>query len=157
MSASIEVTHLGMLFKPRRSLGQFLSHSRPRPTATWALRDVSLQVTEGRVFGLLGPNGAGKTTLLKIISGLILPTQGSARVAGHDTVRDAGAVKRMMGFMSSDERSFYWRLTGRENLRFFGSLHQLHGKELGDRIAYLLDHLELEEHADKPVGEYSSG
>jgi ABC-2 type transport system ATP-binding protein len=157
MPAAIEILHLGMRFKPRRSLGQLLSRSRPRPSETWALKDVSLQVPSGTIFGLLGPNGAGKTTLLKILSGLILPSSGSTRVQGHDTVHAAAAVKRSLGLMSSDERSFYWRLTGRENLRFFGSLYRLQGRELADRIGYLLDRLELQGQADKPVGEYSSG
>jgi len=157
MSAPIEISHLSRLFKPRRSLGQLLTRSRPRARETWALRDVSLEVPEGAIFGLLGSNGAGKTTLLKILSCLILPTGGTVRVGGHDLQRNNGSIQRVLGFVSSDERSFYWRLTGRQNLRFFGSLYQLHGKALSERIAYLLDRLELGEQADKPFGDYSSG
>ena len=157
MSASIEILHLSKLFRPRRSLGQFLTRSRPKSRETWALKDVSLQVPEGTIFGLLGPNGAGKTTLLKILSCLILPTGGTARVGGYDAHRNDGAVQRVLGFVSSDERSFYWRLTGRQNLRFFGSLYQIHGQPLSKRISYLLDRLELGDQADKPFGDYSSG
>jgi len=157
MSAPIEILHLSRVFKPRRSLGQLLTRSRPRTRETWALKDVSLEVPEGAIFGLLGPNGAGKTTLLKILSCLILPTDGTVRVAGYDIHRNDGAIQRTLGFVSSDERSFYWRLTGRQNLRFFGSLYQLHGKALSQRISYLLDRLELGEQADKPFGDYSSG
>jgi ABC-2 type transport system ATP-binding protein len=157
MSASIEIQHLSKLFRPRRSLSQLVTRSRPRSPETWALRDVSLEVPEGTIFGLLGPNGAGKTTLLKILSCLILPTGGIARVGGFDAQRNDGAIQRVLGFVSSDERSFYWRLTGRQNLRFFGNLYQIHGKSLSDRISYLLDRLELGDQADKPFGDYSSG
>ncbi|MCI0568841.1 MAG: ABC transporter ATP-binding protein [Acidobacteria bacterium] len=134
-----------------------MTRSRPRAREIWALKDVSLQVPEGAIFGLLGPNGAGKTTLLKILSCLILPTGGTVKVGGHDTQRNDGAIQRVLGFVSSDERSFYWRLTGRQNLRFFGHLYQIHGKPLSDRISYLLDRLELEDQAEKPFGDYSSG
>jgi ABC-2 type transport system ATP-binding protein len=124
---------------------------------TLALQAVSLEVSAGSIVGLLGPNGAGKTTLLKILAGLILPTAGTARVGGWDTRADERKVKGALGLMTSDERSFYWRLTGRQNLRFFGSLHGLHGRTLEERIRYLLHRLELEEPADKPFGDYSSG
>jgi ABC-2 type transport system ATP-binding protein len=157
MSAPIEILHLSRLFKPRRSLGQLLTRSRPKARETWALKDVSLEVPEGAIFGLLGPNGAGKTTLLKILSCLILPTEGMVRVGGHETHRNDGAIQRILGFVSSDERSFYWRLTGRQNLLFFGRLYQLHGKALSERISYLLTRLELGDQADKPFGDYSSG
>jgi ABC-2 type transport system ATP-binding protein len=157
MSASIEILHLSRLFKPRRSLGQLLTRSRPKARETWALKDVSLEVPEGAIFGLLGPNGAGKTTLLKILSCLILPTAGTVRVAGHDTSRNDGSIQRILGFVSSDERSFYWRLTSRQNLRFFGGLYHIHGKALSDRISYLLDRLELADQADKPFADCSSG
>jgi ABC-2 type transport system ATP-binding protein len=121
------------------------------------LREVSLDVPAGALVGLLGPNGAGKTTLLKILAGLILPTAGTARIGDWDTRADERKVKSALGFVTSDERSFYWRLTGRQNLRFFGSLQALHGRVLEERIRYLLQRLELEEPADKPYGDYSSG
>jgi ABC-2 type transport system ATP-binding protein len=157
MPGPIAIHQLTKMFRPRRSLGQFLTRSRPRSPETWALKGVTLDVPTGSIFGLLGPNGAGKTTLLKILSGLILPTQGTARVGGFDVAHQDGQIQRILGFVSSDERSFYWRLTGRENLRFFGSLYSLHGKALSERLDYLLERLELKEQADKPFGEYSSG
>ena len=136
---------------------QFLPGGPEKPPETWALRDITLEVAEKSIFGLLGPNGAGKTTLLKILSGLILPTEGSARVAGHDVAASDTVIKRLLGYVSSDERSFYWRLTGRQNLSFFGSLYESHGGALRDRIQYLLARLELTGKADQPFGEYSSG
>ena len=157
MPAAIEIHHLSRVFRSRRSLRQFFPGAPPKPRETWALRDISLQVPRGEIFGLLGPNGAGKTTLLKILSCLILPSEGTARVGGFDAVQNESAIKRFLGFVSSDERSFYWRLTGRENLNFFGSLHEMGGRHLSERIAYLLDRLDLTEQADKRFGDYSSG
>jgi len=157
MSAPIEIQKLARRFRARRSLGQFVTRSRPRAPETWALKGITLEVPSGSIFGLLGPNGAGKTTLLKILSCLILPTEGTARIGGFDVVHHDRQIQRILGFVSSDERSFYWRLTGRENLRFFGSLYHLHGKDLTDRVSYLLERLELKDQADKPFGEYSSG
>jgi len=157
MPAAIEIHHLSKVFRRRRSLRQLFPGAPPKPRETWALRDISLQVPRGMIFGLLGPNGAGKTTLLKILSCLILPNEGEARVGGYDTVQEDTAIKRVLGFVSSDERSFYWRLTGRENLQFFGTLYEIQGRELSDRIAYLLKRLDLPEQADKPFGDYSSG
>src|SRR5262245_5307558 len=157
MPSPIEVQQLGKRFRRRRSLMQLFPGGPKKPRATWALREVSLQVPERSIFGLLGPNGAGKTTLLKILSCLILPTEGTAKVAGHDAARAGTAIKRLLGYVSSDERSFYWRLTGRQNLAFFGSLYESHGGALRERIRYLLDRLELTGQADQPFGEYSSG
>src|SRR4030095_12237111 len=157
MPSAIEVHPLSKFFRRRRSLKRLLPGTSGNTRETWALRDVSFKVPEGSIFGLLGPNGAGKTTLLKTLSCMILPTEGTAQVGGSDTAEDTTAIKRMLGYVSSDERSFYWRLTGRENLQFFGSLYQLHGKGLADRIAYLLGRLEIEDQADKPFGDYSSG
>ncbi|PYQ13765.1 MAG: ABC transporter ATP-binding protein [Acidobacteria bacterium] len=157
MPPPVEIHHLSKVYRRRRSLKRLLPGTQGNPLETWALRDVSLEVPKGSIFGLLGPNGAGKTTLLKILSCLVLPSGGRASVGGHDTVLGDTAIKRMLGYVSSDERSFYWRLTGRENLQFFGSLYQMHGKVLTDRIAFVVNRLELSEQVDKPFGEYSSG
>jgi ABC-2 type transport system ATP-binding protein len=157
MTSPIETFGLSKVFLRKKSLRQFLVPHTPKERETWALTDVSFQVPMGTIFGLLGPNGAGKTTLLKILSCLILPTAGEARVDGHDTRIAEARVKRLLGFVTSDERSFYWRLTGKENLQFFGSLYQIHGKLLLDRIAFLLERLDLAEQAEKPFRDYSSG
>jgi ABC-2 type transport system ATP-binding protein len=157
MLSPIEIISLSKVFRRKKSLRQILSGPMAKAKETWALRDVSLKVPEGAIYGLLGPNGAGKTTLLKILSCLILPTSGQVRVGGFDTRESGTEVKRTLGFVTSDERSFYWRLTGRENLQFFGNLNQLHGRTLAGRIDFLLDHLDLSEQADKPFREYSSG
>ncbi len=157
MLPPVETAGLSKVFRRKKSLREMATHPTRKAEETWALRDVSLLVPEGAIFGLLGPNGAGKTTLLKILSCVVLPTSGEARVRGLDTRASETRVKRILGFVTSDERSFYWRLTGKENLQFFGSLHQMHGRTLADRIAFLLDRLDLSEQADKPFRDYSSG
>src|SRR5438552_2487259 len=103
-----------------------------------ALDRVSLAVEPAQLFSLLGPNGAGKTTLIKILTTLVLPTSGRAFVAGSDVIRDPDAVKRRIGVVMSDERSFYWRLTGRQNLEFFATLHGLAGQDRTPRMEALL-------------------
>jgi ABC-2 type transport system ATP-binding protein len=120
------------------------------------LRGIDLQVGEGEIFGLLGPNGAGKTTLLKILSCLILPDKGSAVVGGHDT-RKEYQVKKKIGLVHSDERSFYWRLSARENLRFFARLYDVPGRRIEGRIDELLRRVDLLQAADRPFADYSSG
>jgi ABC-2 type transport system ATP-binding protein len=157
MLSPIETTGLSKVFRRKKSLREMVLHPARKTEETWALREVSFQVPEGAIFGLLGPNGAGKTTLLKILSCVVLPTSGEARVKGLDTRAAETQVKRALGFVTSDERSFYWRLTGKENLQFFGSLHQMHGRPLADRIAFLFDRLDLAEQAEKPFRDYSSG
>jgi ABC-2 type transport system ATP-binding protein len=115
-----------------------------------------LEVREGEIFGILGPNGAGKTTLLKILSCLVLPDRGTARVRGVDTVRE-NRVKPMIGLVHSDERSFYWRLTARENLRFFARLYNLPGPQIKQRVDELLERVDMLEAAERPFSGYSSG
>jgi ABC-2 type transport system ATP-binding protein len=122
-----------------------------------AVEQVTLSVKEGELFGLLGPNGAGKTTLVKMLSTLILPSEGQARVAGYDVVTDAEAIRQVVGLINAEERSFFWRLSGRENLRFFAGLHNLFGSVADARIDELLHLVGLTEHGDKRFMGYSSG
>src|SRR4026209_2119066 len=90
-----------------------------------ALNGVDLEIKRGELFGLLGPNGAGKTTLIKILTTLLLPTSGEARINGFHVERDANAVRASVGCMLMGERGLYWKLTGRENLIYFGALYHL--------------------------------
>jgi len=125
--------------------------------STTAIDDICLDIREGEILGLLGPNGAGKTTLIKILSTLILPTDGIAKIYGYDVVRDKSQIKKLIGLIHSDERSFFWRLTGRQNLEFFSSLFQLPTRLANGRIDELLALVELEEHADNMFHNYSTG
>jgi ABC-2 type transport system ATP-binding protein len=121
-----------------------------------ALRDVSLQVAPGALYGLLGPNGSGKTTLFRILSTLMPPSEGRARVLGQDTARDAEAVRQRLGVVFQDE-ALDDNLTVRENLRFQASLYGLHGAERRERIDALLRRLDIADRADDAVSALSGG
>ncbi|MGE5618851.1 MAG: ATP-binding cassette domain-containing protein [Sphingomonadaceae bacterium] len=156
MKKAIEVRDLSKSYPKPMSFREILRHRRWR-SKTDALRGVGFHVAEGEVFGLLGPNGAGKTTLIKILCTLVLPTEGSASVNGFDVVRDPAAVRRSIGYVVADERSFYWRLTGRQNLRFFATLNNLIGKEGERRVEEVADLVGLREELDTPFLHYSTG
>lgn len=121
-----------------------------------ALQDINLSIAYGEIFGLMGPNGAGKTTLFKILSTLLLLTSGEAFVAGYN-INDADKVKESIGFVSSDERSFYWRLSGRENLKFFAALYSLSPSEIKQRIEWAAETIGIEEFIDRRFDSYSTG
>ncbi|MEM0347777.1 MAG: ABC transporter ATP-binding protein [Zestosphaera sp.] len=124
-----------------------------------ALRGISFTVNYGEVVGLLGPNGAGKTTTIKILSTLLLPDSGEARVGGFDVVKEASKVRKLIGVMLSVEKGFYGKLTGRENLVYFGSLYGLSGAELRRRVDEMMELVGLKEleAEDKLYEEYSTG
>jgi ABC-2 type transport system ATP-binding protein len=121
-----------------------------------ALDGVSFDVRKGSVFGLLGTNGAGKTTLIKIAYSLLLPTSGSVLILGEDPIREGVRIRRRMGMVNSEERSFYWRLSGRRNLEFFASLHGMGREEAGRRIEELGELLEMD-YLDVAFSDYSTG
>lgn len=121
-----------------------------------AVDRVSLHIAQGELFGLLGVNGAGKTTLIKMLSTLIEPTSGSARVNGYHIRQDA-AIKSSIGLVTSDERSFYWRLSGRQNLYFFASLYGLPSDQLEERVEHVLEQVELQQAAENRFLTYSTG
>ena len=122
-----------------------------------ALRNVNLEVHKGACVGLLGPNGAGKTTLLRLLGGLLYPSQGRVTVCGHDTQTDSRLVRAKVGFVLNEERSFYWRLSGIENLEFFGALDDLSGRALRMRIASVLELVGLGRDGQLRVSRYSRG
>ncbi|MFF3712594.1 ATP-binding cassette domain-containing protein [Streptomyces phaeochromogenes] len=119
-----------------------------------ALRGLDLAVAEGTVCGLLGPNGAGKTTAVRLLTTLLRPDAGSARVAGHDLVREPDAVRRAIG-VTGQYASVDGDLTGRENLRLFAKLRRL--PKAAARADELLDRFELADAADRPASTYSGG
>ena len=121
-----------------------------------AVDGVSLTAADGAITGLLGPNGAGKTTLLRMLATLVVPDAGRASVDGIDVARDPHAARRRIGVLS-DARGLYLRLTGRENIRYYGALHGLAGAALAARIDRLLDTLGIGPIADRPAQGYSQG
>jgi ABC-2 type transport system ATP-binding protein len=156
LTPAIEVSGIRKTFFKKRSLGELIRHPFGRAEPIHALRGVDMRVGEGEIFGLLGPNGAGKTTLLKILSCLVLPDEGEARVRGIE-VEQENRVKPLIGLVHADERSFYWRLSARENLRFFARLYNLDGRRIAQRIQELLERVDMTEAADRPFSGYSSG
>ncbi|WP_139977461.1 ABC transporter ATP-binding protein [Nocardioides litoris] len=122
-----------------------------------ALDGVDLEVGRGEVVTLLGQNGAGKSTLLRILGTTVLPDAGTARVAGHDVVLDRRRATRSLGLVLGEERSWYWRLTGRQNLEFFAALHGLRRRTARARAAELLERTQLADAADRAFSGYSSG
>ena len=151
----LEVHGVGMKFPRLKGLLRLVVRTATEHDVV-ALRDVSLTVDKGQVVGLVGPNGAGKTTLLKIISTLLQPTAGNVVVDGYDPRRNARAVRDRIGLVLADDRALYWRLTGRENLEFFGVMHGLTHREARARTDALLEQVGLASR-DKLVFGYSSG
>jgi ABC-2 type transport system ATP-binding protein len=121
-----------------------------------AVDRVSFAVAKGEIFGFLGPNGAGKTTTIKMLTGLLTPTSGSARVAGFDIVRDVEDVKSNIGYMSQ-LFSLYADLTVLENIRLFAGLYGVTGSRLDERIGWVLEMANLAEHRGKLTGELPLG
>src|SRR2546428_1016514 len=122
-----------------------------------ALDGLSLDVGEGELFGILGPNGAGKTTTIKVLTTLLIPTSGSASVLGLDVVRDAKEVRRKIGFVFGGERGLYYRLSGRDNLRYFAELYAVPPHEIASRVDELLELVDLRDRADERVEGDSRG
>jgi ABC-2 type transport system ATP-binding protein len=122
-----------------------------------AVRGVSFEIAEGELFGLLGPNGAGKTTTIKMLITLLIPTKGTARVLGHDVVKDAREVRRKIGYVFGGERGVYERLSGYDNLRYFAELYGVPPKEIRPRIEYLLDLVGLTGREQERAEGYSRG
>lgn len=126
----------------------------PRKTI---VSDVSFTVARGETFGLLGPNGAGKTTVLKLLATLAIPDAGRVEVCGIATDRDAAAARRRIAYCGGGERSFYFRLTVGDNLRFFGTLAGLDGALLRRRIDEALEIVDLRDVERDVYGSLSTG
>ncbi|WP_440764374.1 ABC transporter ATP-binding protein [Natronorubrum sp. DTA7] len=127
------------------------------PTAVTAVDDVSFEIETGSIVGLLGPNGAGKTTLIKSILGMVLPDAGTVRIRGIDVYDRPREAYAYVDAMLEGARNDYWRLTVRENLRYFATISGVDPDSVRDRHDRLLTQLGLEEKADVPVRELSRG
>ena len=155
MENIVETFSLTKRFSMLRSYRALLRFRRKQDLT--AVDSVTLQIREGELFGLLGPNGAGKTTLIKMLCTLILPSEGRALVCGRDIVADAAAVRPLIGLVDCQERSFFWRLSGRQNLQFFAALYGLRDTRADERINELLALVGLSNHAERRFMGYSTG
>jgi ABC-2 type transport system ATP-binding protein len=122
-----------------------------------ALDRVDFEIHDGELFGLLGPNGAGKTTTVKILCTLLEPTSGHAFVKGYDVVKDGGLVRKIVNMVAGGERMLYYRLTGRENLKYFADLYDVPKRDVTTRVDNLLELMGLSDRADDEVEKYSKG
>ena len=130
---------------------------RRRSLEVEAVKGVSFEVEKGELFGLLGPNGAGKTTTIKMLITLLIPTSGSARVLGHDVVKEAREVRRCVGYVFGGERGVYERLSAYDNLRYFAELYGVPGGEQKRRIAELVELVGLTGREKERVEGFSRG
>ena len=121
-----------------------------------AVKGVSFLVEEGEVFGLLGPNGAGKTQTISMLTGVIPPTSGTARIGGYDIITQMDEVKKFNGLVPQD-LALYPTLSARANLNFFGRIYGLRGKGLKERVDDVLRIVALTERADGTVEKFSGG
>jgi ABC-2 type transport system ATP-binding protein len=122
-----------------------------------ALGGVDMDVWPGEVVALLGPNGAGKSTLIRILATTLLPSEGKALIAGCDVTQAPQKARRAIGLVLSEERSFFWRLSGAANLEFFGALHGLGRAMARQRAAEALAVVDLADVASRRVDRYSTG
>ena len=124
--------------------------------AVYAVRGIDLQVEAGEIYAFLGPNGAGKTTTVRMLTTLLRPTGGTARVAGHDVVDGAGEVRRAIG-VALQEAALDPLMTGRELMRLSATLHGIRGRDGRTRADDLLERVGLTGAADRRIGTYSGG
>lgn len=121
-----------------------------------AVKGIDLAVRKGEIFGLLGPNGAGKTTTISMISGLVEPTRGDAKIGGYSIIEQPLEAKKLMGVVPQ-EIALYNSLTGRQNLEFFGKMYGLRGSTLKERVDEVLEFVGLADRQKDKVENYSGG
>lgn len=149
----IQMNEVTKVYETRNRLSLFRSELK-RVTA---VNNLSMNIAEGEIVGLLGLNGAGKTTTIRMLSTLLDPTSGEISVDGMPLAGNRRAVQQMVNMIAGGERMLYWRLTGRENLHYFGRLYGLSASEIHMESEKLLAEVGLSEAAEQPVEQYSKG
>ncbi|MBN2119695.1 MAG: ABC transporter ATP-binding protein [Candidatus Omnitrophica bacterium] len=152
----IETKEITKLFWSPLSLSKISRLDLKRTKPVKALDQISFKCDKGSTLVVLGPNGAGKTTLLKIISTLVLADKGEVKIAGYKVGKDDEKIKSKIGLASGEERSFYWRLTGRQNLEFFASLYGMDKNEIKSRLEILFKLFKID-YQEKRFDTYSTG
>lgn len=155
-SLAVLVEHIDKTFPAAFGYASWIKY-RGNPPRRAALSDVSFDVRRGELFGLLGANGAGKSTLLRLLSGLVVPDRGHMVVNGVDAVREPLRMRRQIGLCTGEERSFYFRLTARENLDYFGALAGLTNARRAERIRDVARAVDLENDLDRRFDGFSAG
>lgn len=155
-AAAIQVHSLHKSYPVIKGYRELLMHPF-RTERIPALKGVDLAVKSGECFCLMGPNGAGKTTLIKILATLVYPERGDIYVTGLNVLKNPAGVKANIGYALNEERSFYWRLTGRQNLEFFAILNNIHARKRDRKINDVLQFTGLFEAADRRFNTYSTG
>jgi ABC-2 type transport system ATP-binding protein len=152
----IETHNLTKTFTKRKQGSSMLHRiTRKSREVIKAVDSIDLEIKKGEIFGLIGPNGAGKTTFVKILSTLILPDAGTATIGGYDILRDDAQVRSQIGVLPGEfSRSLYWRLSGKENLKFFSELYDIHDQS---RIEHLITLFNLQDWEDELLMRYSTG
>ncbi|MBL8311240.1 MAG: ATP-binding cassette domain-containing protein [Burkholderiales bacterium] len=150
----IEVCDLCKAFTVRERRSTFALRASTRNVV--AVDRVSFTAHDGEVTGLLGPNGAGKTTTLRMLSTLLTPDAGQARIDGADVASEQPRVRRSLGVLG-DAKGLYWRLSARENIAYFGRLHGLAAPQAARRADQLIDELGLAALAERPTQGFSQG
>jgi len=153
---AIQIERLKKVYPLVKGYRELLFHPL-RKKGNTALRGIDLEVDSGQCFCLMGPNGAGKTTLIKILSTLVLPDEGKVFIKGYDLEQETNEVKKQIGFALSEERSFYWRLTGFQNLEFFAALNDIPLSKRKDKIREVLRLVGLEQAYERRFNTYSTG
>ncbi len=149
MSVAVEVNNL------KRSYEGTLGMTRRKTIE--ALKGISFTVNEGEIFGLLGPNGAGKTTTIKILTTLLAPSSGEAKIFGYECFGEEKFIRDKINFIFGGERGLYWRLSAYENLQYFGDIYKVSGKILKERIPKLIKLVNLEGREHEKVENFSKG
>lgn len=153
MSTAVSIHNLNFTYPKPPALFLYLMGGKSR--CVQALKNIDVNIEKGEKISLMGKNGAGKTTLLKIVMGLLHQEGNSVKVFGKSPM--SGEARKMIGFAQSDERSFYLRLTIRENLFFFGGIWGLKESAINERISLILDELNLKDIINEPFSQLSSG
>jgi ABC-2 type transport system ATP-binding protein len=155
MQPAVVLESVSKTFRHRPALFNWLGRERSGETS--ALKSISLAASVGQVLAILGPNGSGKTTLLKLVCTVLLPDSGRVVVGGADTRQDSNSVRRQVGISVANERSFFPRLTARENLDFFAVLEDVPAAQRAAAIESALRDADLVDATDMLVMKFSSG
>ena len=140
MSSALQIDNLTKVFPP-----------------VTALDNIALSIDSGEIINISGPNGSGKTTFLKCMAGLITPTYGTVKIFGEDLHTRAYRFKKLIGMSTDQERSFYWRLSGRNNLKFFAGLFGIDSYQINKKIDSLAEVFGVTSWLDLSFSRYSTG